>query len=87
MRIKFLLLLAILIGAAAAQTTTGWKLVWSDEFNGAAGIPPDPTNWNYDLGGGGWGNFEAETYTNSHQQCFPGWQRQSGDPRHSGCFR
>lgn len=39
-----------------------WKLVLSDEFeiNGA----PDPTNWTYDLGDGGWGNGEAQTYTN-----------------------
>ena len=38
------------------------KLAWSDEFeiNGA----PDPTNWTYDLGDGGWGNGEAQTYTN-----------------------
>ncbi|MGO9228285.1 MAG: glycoside hydrolase family 3 C-terminal domain-containing protein [Bryobacteraceae bacterium] len=56
--------------AAASQTTTGWHLVWSDEFNGAAGSPPDPTKWNYDLGGGGWGNGEAETYTNSSNNVF-----------------
>jgi len=37
-------------------------LVWSDEFDvdGA----PDPANWNYDLGGGGFGNGEQQTYTN-----------------------
>src|ERR1700675_1882979 len=56
--------------AAAAQTTSGWKLVWSDEFNGPVGSPPDATRWNYDLGGGGWGNGEAETYTNSPQNVF-----------------
>jgi len=38
---------------ASAQTT--WQLVWSDEFNGPIGTPPDPAKWNYDLGGGGWG--------------------------------
>jgi uncharacterized protein (TIGR03437 family) len=48
----------------------GWQLVWSDEFNGAAGSPPDPTKWNYDIGGGGWGNGELETYTNSTQNAF-----------------
>ena len=56
--------------AASAQTTTGWQLVWSDEFNGAAGSPPDPTKWNYDLGDGGWGNGELETYTNSPDNVF-----------------
>jgi len=42
-----------------------WSLAWSDEFNGPAGSPPDPNNWGYDLGGGGWGNAEYEYYTNS----------------------
>jgi beta-glucanase (GH16 family) len=64
------LLLMWLAAMAFGQTTSGWKLVWSDEFNGAAGSPPDPGNWNYDLGGGGWGNHEAETYTNSPRNVF-----------------
>src|ERR1022692_1018424 len=53
-----------------AQAPSGWKLVWSDEFNGPAGSPPNPNNWNFDLGGGGWGNNEAETYTNSLNNVF-----------------
>ena len=58
--------------AAESQTaTTGWRLVWSDEFNGAAGSPPDPTKWNYDLGGPGTlFNGEVETYTNSTNNAF-----------------
>jgi beta-glucanase (GH16 family) len=36
---------------------------WSDEFNGPANSPPDSTRWTYDLGGGGWGNQELQTYT------------------------
>lgn len=43
------------------------KLVWSDEFNGPAGAAPDPAKWTYDLGGGGWGNDELETYTKTSQ--------------------
>lgn len=37
------------------------NLVWSDEFDvdGA----PNPSNWTYDLGSGGWGNNEVQTYT------------------------
>ena len=71
----FLVTSLTLISAFAASsqtTTTGWQLVWSDEFNGAAGTPPDPTKWNYDLGNGanGWGNGEAETYTNSPNNVF-----------------
>jgi beta-glucanase (GH16 family) len=37
-------------------------LVWSDEF--ATG-PLNTSIWNYELGAGGWGNNELETYTNS----------------------
>jgi beta-glucanase (GH16 family) len=48
---------------APAQGTTGWKLVWSDEFNQPDGSSPDASKWTYDLGGGGWGNGELETYT------------------------
>src|ERR1022692_1736257 len=54
----------------SAQAQTGWQLVWSDEFNGAASSPPSSTNWTYDLGGGGWGNNELETYTNSTNNAY-----------------
>ena len=72
MRFIHLILLPALIACctAHAQTTSGWQLVWSDEFNSPAGTPPDSKNWNYDLGGGGWGNGEAETYTNSPSNVF-----------------
>jgi beta-glucanase (GH16 family) len=39
------------------------NLVWSDEFNTDGA--PDPTKWSYDIGAGGWGNGEAQYYTNS----------------------
>ncbi|TVQ15228.1 MAG: glycoside hydrolase family 16 protein [Bacteroidetes bacterium] len=44
-----------------------WRLVWSDEFDGAAGELPDPANWTFDLGTGedGWGNQELQSYTNN----------------------
>lgn len=54
----------------SAQATTGWRLTWSDEFNGPANTPPDPAKWNFDLGGGGWGNSEQEVYTNSLANAF-----------------
>ncbi len=47
----------------AIVAPAGWKLVWHDEFNGAAGSKPDPANWTYDLGAGGWGNNELQYYT------------------------
>ena len=41
-----------------------YTLEWEDDFEGPAGELPNPANWNYDLGGGGWGNQELQTYTN-----------------------
>lgn len=40
-----------------------WTLVWSDEFDGAAGSPIDSTKWTAEVGGHGWGNNELEYYT------------------------
>jgi beta-glucanase (GH16 family) len=54
------------------SSVPGYTLTWSDEFNGPNGTPPDPSKWNYDIGGSGWGNKEREYYTsdlaNSQQQ-------------------
>jgi beta-glucanase (GH16 family) len=38
----------------------GYELVWSDEFDGDT---IDLENWTYDIGGWGWGNGEAQYYT------------------------
>lgn len=59
-------------GGAVAQPpvlapASGWTLSWSDEFNGPDGSVPDSTKWTYDLGGGGWGNQELESYTSRPQ--------------------
>jgi beta-glucanase (GH16 family) len=56
------------VGSIAADSNSGSNisqetLVWSDEFTGsAAESAPNPANWTYDTGGGGWGNNELETY-------------------------
>jgi beta-glucanase (GH16 family) len=42
----------------------GWDLVWQDEFDGDE---IDLDNWTYDLGGWGWGNGEAQNYTDRHE--------------------
>ncbi|HEY2759954.1 MAG TPA: glycoside hydrolase family 16 protein [Pirellulales bacterium] len=59
----------------AAEPDAKWKLVWSDEFDGAA---VDPLKWDFDIGNGfgdkkakrwipGWGNNELEYYTRSSE--------------------
>src|SRR5579859_4715171 len=65
-----LLGLALLLGLAVHQLAgkacaapTGYKLFWSDDFKQPDGSAPDPSMWTYDLGAGGWGNQELETYT------------------------
>lgn len=65
-----LMLFSLLMGCTPATPPTatptpiavpaGWKLTWHDEFDGSS---IDKGNWTYDLGGGGWGNGEAENYT------------------------
>jgi beta-glucanase (GH16 family) len=60
----------LLTVAAMAQTSGIWRLAWSDEFAGPANSAPDPTKWTYDLGAGGWGNQELETYTNTRENSY-----------------
>lgn len=45
----------------------GFTLWGSDEFDGPSGAPPSPLFWDYDVGGGGWGNNEKQVYTNSRE--------------------
>lgn len=40
------------------------KLLWKQEFTGKSGTKPNSKIFNYDLGGGGWGNNEHQAYTN-----------------------
>ena len=49
------------LGCTSSDAT--YKLVWSDEFNGATGTALDSSKWTYDVGGNGWGNSELEYYT------------------------
>lgn len=53
---------------AVSAVPEGMELVWSDEFDvdGA----PDESKWNYSTGGNGWGNGEAQRYTNTRDNSF-----------------
>src|SRR2546421_11173471 len=63
---------------AAAPPAPGWKLTWSDEFDGKE---IDKTKWDFDLGNGfynydanqwisGWGNDEMQYYTREPENAF-----------------
>ena len=45
---------------AVEHTWSEYQLVWSDEFNGSS---LDESSWTIQTGGGGWGNQEAQHYT------------------------
>lgn len=47
-------------GTDAGAALPGWKLVWSDEFDGPKGSKLDASRWVYETGGGGWGNNQLE---------------------------
>jgi beta-glucanase (GH16 family) len=57
---------------------SGARPVWSEEFEGPAGASPDPAVWSYELGGGGWGCGQSQSYTAS-----PANASTTGD----GCLR
>ena len=55
-------ILLMFLGCASRQNSSQFKkLVFSDEFN-YKGLP-DASKWNYDVGGHGYGNNEAQFYT------------------------
>ncbi len=53
--------------------TSAWKLIWNDECDGPTGSTPDPTKWQFDMGGHGWGNQELQYYTDQPENaCLDG---------------
>ncbi len=56
-------------GYTTPSTYPGYTLVWSDEFSGNS---LNLSDWNQEIGngGGGWGNNELESYTNSPKNTF-----------------
>lgn len=53
--------LLLLAGCEEKPAERNYTLVWQDEFDTDGAV--DDTKWAYDLGGGGWGNAELQTYT------------------------
>ncbi|MFI1970146.1 hydrolase [Streptomyces cinnamoneus] len=52
------------VAEPARGARNGWRLVWSDEFQGAAHSRPDRRTWVFDRGGEPqWGNHEWQYYT------------------------
>lgn len=66
---QFCLVGGFAVFATGVCAHAGWSLVWSDEFAQPDGSAPDPAKWVYDLGGGGWGNNELQTYTSRSNNC------------------
>ena len=54
---------AITPAVSPSPPPSSWILAWSDEFEGPAGATVDATKWRFDVGGGGWGNQELQSYT------------------------
>jgi beta-glucanase (GH16 family) len=65
--LKPLLVLVLFVCSYAWVQAQCNQLVWSDEFNTPGA--PDPAKWGYETGtgAGGWGNGEAQYYTNRSQ--------------------
>ena len=66
--ISYVAVAGLLSSGCASETatyiaSTQWRLVFEDDFAGAAGDRPDPTVWTAETGGGGWGNDELQFYT------------------------
>lgn len=59
----FLMTTAEPSASTGAHSATALHLIWSENFNGPAGSGPNSRRWNFDIGGGGWGNNELEYYT------------------------
>ena len=57
------LFLNLNLTSARQVSTSEWKLIWNDEFDGKDGNAVDSSKWTNDIGGSGWGNRELQYYT------------------------
>lgn len=77
----FILFTVLLIGCSSGYTIKAtsdskvkylddeWVAVWADEFDGDA---LDVDKWNFEIGGGGWGNQELQYYTYTNHEVSDG---------------
>ncbi|MFD0582628.1 hypothetical protein [Dactylosporangium darangshiense] len=52
-----------------AQSAAQAAVVWNEDFSGAAGQGVDSSKWNFDTGGGGFGNSSWSTTTAAPATC------------------
>ena len=76
-RSRFLTAAAVVAVALSAGLTVVSRsdraeaaVVWNEDFNGAAGQGVDGSKWNFDTGGGGFGNQELEYYNSGTSNVF-----------------
>jgi beta-glucanase (GH16 family) len=69
-RRQFIALAVTTAGRIVAEEESVPIYTFNDDFDGPAGSAPDPAKWTYDLGAGGWGNNELETYTGSRTNSY-----------------
>jgi Glycosyl hydrolases family 16/Carbohydrate binding module (family 6) len=55
---------------ASAIHQPKWVLTFSQEFDGKTGTAPDRKIWSRDIGGGGYGNNELQSYTDGNKNAF-----------------
>src|SRR5258705_9029588 len=67
-RALFSVVAMLFLLAAGAPRASAWGITWSDEFTGVNNQPWSG-NWNFETGGGGWGNNEWQIYVNSWANC------------------
>jgi beta-glucanase (GH16 family) len=72
-------LMATIVATGLVVTAPGAAqaaVVWNDEFNGASGQGVDGSKWNFDTGGGGFGNSELEYYNSGTSNVYQNGQGQ-----------
>ncbi len=62
--------LSFVIGPVQLRAQSGncARLVWADEFDNTGA--PDAARWNFETGGGGWGNNELQIYTDNRNNSY-----------------